>query len=190
RLEGHTLLLVQAALDKGKNSDRNETSDEDASQGLESVEPVVSQGWRVYLQDEHGTSIEAMNLMIDRGISKSARQGRIDAYTAMMMLERYFSLSGHEIELVLPKQLELQEKLRIGPPTDHTSTTNSGPSRAQSGVTAILTVHRHSTISTIPCCSAIDEVLTPSLPHYRQPSSSLQYQLLSVYGPHDFTNDN
>ncbi|CAL5377815.1 unnamed protein product [Camellia sinensis] len=32
-----------AALDKGKNSDRNETSDEDASQGLESVEPVVSQ---------------------------------------------------------------------------------------------------------------------------------------------------
>ncbi|GMP61921.1 hypothetical protein CsSME_00024206 [Camellia sinensis var. sinensis] len=31
---------------------------------------------------------------------------------------RYFSLSGHEIELVLPKQLELQEKLRIGPPTD------------------------------------------------------------------------
>ncbi|CAL5329706.1 unnamed protein product [Camellia sinensis] len=35
--------LSCAALDKGKNSDRNETSDEDASQGLESVEPVVSQ---------------------------------------------------------------------------------------------------------------------------------------------------
>ncbi|KAF5952012.1 hypothetical protein HYC85_009956 [Camellia sinensis] len=34
---------LQAALDKGKNSDRNETSDEDASQGLESVEPMVSQ---------------------------------------------------------------------------------------------------------------------------------------------------
>ncbi|KAI8025493.1 Partner of Y14 and mago [Camellia lanceoleosa] len=34
---------LQAALDKGKNSDRNETSDEDASQGLESVEPVVSE---------------------------------------------------------------------------------------------------------------------------------------------------
>ncbi|KAL7238584.1 hypothetical protein ACSBR2_004641 [Camellia fascicularis] len=61
----------------------------------------------------------------------------------------------------------------------HTSTTNSKPSRAQSGVTAILTVHRHSTTSTIPCCSAIDEVLTPSLPHYRQPSSSLQYQMNS-----------
>ncbi|KAL7238581.1 hypothetical protein ACSBR2_004638 [Camellia fascicularis] len=79
---------------------------------------AAERGWRVYLQDEHGTSTEAMNLMIDRGISKSARQGRIDAYAAMMVLERYFSLSGHEIELVLPKQLELQEKLRIGPPTD------------------------------------------------------------------------
>ncbi|XP_028088628.1 partner of Y14 and mago-like isoform X1 [Camellia sinensis] len=38
-----TLSLDFAALDKGKNSDRNETSDEDASQGLESVEPMVSQ---------------------------------------------------------------------------------------------------------------------------------------------------
>ncbi|KAL7238614.1 hypothetical protein ACSBR2_004663 [Camellia fascicularis] len=79
---------------------------------------AAERGWRVYLQDEHGTSTEAMNLMIDRGISKSARQGRIDAYAAMMVLERYFSLSGHEIELVLPKKLELQEKLRISPPTD------------------------------------------------------------------------
>ncbi|KAI8004463.1 hypothetical protein LOK49_LG08G00047 [Camellia lanceoleosa] len=45
RLKGHTLLLLLAALEKGKNSDRNETSDEDASQGLglESVGPVVSQ---------------------------------------------------------------------------------------------------------------------------------------------------
>ncbi|KAF5946415.1 hypothetical protein HYC85_016643 [Camellia sinensis] len=74
--------------------------------------------WLYICRTEHGTSTEAMNLMIDRGISKSARQGRIDAYAAMMVLERYFSCSGHEIELVLPKQLELQEKLRIGPPTD------------------------------------------------------------------------
>ncbi|XP_028126472.1 uncharacterized protein LOC114323169 isoform X10 [Camellia sinensis] len=44
---------------------------------------AAERGWRVYLQDEHGTSTEAMNLMIDRGISKSARQGRIDAYAAM-----------------------------------------------------------------------------------------------------------
>ncbi|GMP61923.1 hypothetical protein CsSME_00024207 [Camellia sinensis var. sinensis] len=70
------------------------------------------------------------------------------------------------------------------------SPTNSTPSRALSNVTAISTVHRHSTISTVPCCSAIDEVLTPSLPHYCQPPSSLQYQLLSVCGPHDFINDN
>ena len=35
-----------------------------------------------------------------------------------MVLERYFSLSGEGIELVLPKQLELQEKLRKGPTLD------------------------------------------------------------------------
>ncbi|THF94146.1 hypothetical protein TEA_022972 [Camellia sinensis var. sinensis] len=79
---------------------------------------VEPSDWRVYLQDKHGMSTEGMNLMIDRGIGKSARQGRIDAYAAVMVLERYFSLSGHEIELVLPKQLELQEKLCIGLPTD------------------------------------------------------------------------
>lgn len=35
-----------------------------------------------------------------------------------MVLERYFSESGEGTEMVLPKQLELQEKLRKGPPTD------------------------------------------------------------------------
>ncbi|GFY90327.1 polynucleotidyl transferase, ribonuclease H-like superfamily protein [Actinidia rufa] len=79
---------------------------------------AAERGWRVYLQDEHGTSTEAMSLMIDKGLSKSARQGKIDAYAAVMVLERYFSLSGQGIELVLPKQLELQEKLRVGPPRD------------------------------------------------------------------------
>ncbi|KAL6965050.1 hypothetical protein U1Q18_036107 [Sarracenia purpurea var. burkii] len=79
---------------------------------------AAQRGWRIYLQDEHGTSTEAMNLMIDRGLSKSARQERIDAYAAMMVLERYFALSGEGIELVLPKQLELQEKLRLGPCRD------------------------------------------------------------------------
>ncbi|XP_052179317.1 partner of Y14 and mago [Diospyros lotus] len=34
---------LQAALDKGKNLDKNEVSAEDASQGSESVEPVVSE---------------------------------------------------------------------------------------------------------------------------------------------------
>ncbi|KAG5550550.1 hypothetical protein RHGRI_015495 [Rhododendron griersonianum] len=75
---------------------------------------AAERGWRVYLLDEHGTSTEAMSLMIEQGLSKSARQGRIDAYAAVMVLERYFELSGQGIELVLPKQLELQEKLRIG----------------------------------------------------------------------------
>ncbi|CAL5380480.1 unnamed protein product [Camellia sinensis] len=36
-------LSLSAALGKGKNSDRNETSDEDTSQGLESIKLVVSQ---------------------------------------------------------------------------------------------------------------------------------------------------
>lgn len=35
-----------------------------------------------------------------------------------MVLERYFSMAGQGTELVLPKQLELQEKLRRGPPKD------------------------------------------------------------------------
>lgn len=35
-----------------------------------------------------------------------------------MLLERYFSKCGEETELVWPKQLELQEKIRNGPPED------------------------------------------------------------------------
>ncbi|GMH00613.1 hypothetical protein Nepgr_002452 [Nepenthes gracilis] len=77
--------------------------------------------WRVYLQDEYGTSTDAMHRMISMGFSKSARQGRIDAYAAMMVLERYFSMYGEAAELVLPKKLELQKKLRKGPPEDHSS---------------------------------------------------------------------
>ncbi|KAL6124446.1 hypothetical protein ACLB2K_076958 [Fragaria x ananassa] len=54
----------------------------------------------------------------ERGLSRSDRQSQIDAYTAMMVLERYFSMSGEGIELVLPKNLDLQERLRRGPPKD------------------------------------------------------------------------
>ncbi|GAB4861926.1 hypothetical protein Ancab_037181 [Ancistrocladus abbreviatus] len=79
---------------------------------------AAEKGWRVYLQDEYGTSTEAMDRMISMGLSKSARQGRVDAYAAMMVLERYFSMSGKATELVLPKQLELQEKIRKGPLKD------------------------------------------------------------------------
>ncbi|KAL4194784.1 hypothetical protein AMTRI_Chr05g61240 [Amborella trichopoda] len=53
-----------------------------------------------------------------RGINRSARKGRVDAYAAMMALQRYFASSGCEVELVLPKSLELQEKLRRGSPKD------------------------------------------------------------------------
>lgn len=35
-----------------------------------------------------------------------------------MVLERYFYMSGQGIELVLPKNLDLQEKLKRGPPKD------------------------------------------------------------------------
>ncbi|KAI3764750.1 hypothetical protein L2E82_14764 [Cichorium intybus] len=79
---------------------------------------AAERGWRVYLQDEHGTSTDAMNRMINLGLNKSARKESLDAYAAMMVLERYFSESGEGVELVLPKQLELQEKLRKGPPDD------------------------------------------------------------------------
>ncbi|XP_070039551.1 uncharacterized protein LOC107762186 isoform X3 [Nicotiana tabacum] len=48
----------------------------------------------------------------ERGLGKSAREGKQDAYAAAMVLERYFSESGRRIELVLPKQLDLQEKLK------------------------------------------------------------------------------
>ncbi|KAK1305073.1 hypothetical protein QJS10_CPB11g00351 [Acorus calamus] len=81
---------------------------------------AAERGLRVYLQDEHGTSIEALDYMIDLGLKRSARQGRIDAYAALydsisasscMVLERYFSTLGHGTELVLPKQSALHEKL-------------------------------------------------------------------------------
>ncbi|RRT34581.1 hypothetical protein B296_00055146 [Ensete ventricosum] len=58
------------------------------------------------------------SLLSFRGLKRSARGGKIDAYSAMMVLERYFSMSGVGTELVLPKQLELHEKLRKGPCRD------------------------------------------------------------------------
>ncbi|XP_020585206.1 uncharacterized protein LOC110027912 isoform X2 [Phalaenopsis equestris] len=100
---------------------------------------AAERGWRVYLQDEYGTTLDALDYMIERfnaqlsfksfvkrRLKRSARQERIDAYSALMLLERYFSTSGTEAELVLPKQLHLQEKLKrdsnceIGPHKDPT----------------------------------------------------------------------
>ncbi|KAH7687674.1 putative holliday junction resolvase protein [Dioscorea alata] len=79
---------------------------------------AAERGWRVYLQDEHGTSVDALDFMIEMGVKRSSRQVKIDAYSAMMVLERYFSTSGHGAELVLPKQAELQDKIRKGPTRD------------------------------------------------------------------------
>ncbi|TKY63658.1 putative Holliday junction resolvase [Spatholobus suberectus] len=79
---------------------------------------AAERGWRVYLQDEHGTTTEAVDRMINMGLSKSSQQKKLDAYAAMMVLERYFSTSGQGTELVLPKNLELQVKLQKGPPKD------------------------------------------------------------------------
>ncbi|XP_071736091.1 uncharacterized protein [Rutidosis leptorrhynchoides] len=79
---------------------------------------AAERGWRVYLQDEHGTSTDAMNRMINLGLSKTARKQSLDSYAAMMVLERYFAESGQGTEMVLPKQLELQEKIRNGPSSD------------------------------------------------------------------------
>ncbi|GAV79011.1 UPF0081 domain-containing protein [Cephalotus follicularis] len=79
---------------------------------------AAERGWRVYLQDEHGTSTEATGLMIDMGLSKFARHTSNDAYAALVLLERYFSMSGEETEIVMPKDMDLQEKLRRGVPKD------------------------------------------------------------------------
>lgn len=79
---------------------------------------AAERGWRVYLHDEHGTTTEAIDRMVNMGLSKSSRERKVDAYAAMMVLERYFSTSGQKTELVLPKNLELQGKLQRGPPKD------------------------------------------------------------------------
>ncbi|KAK6142938.1 hypothetical protein DH2020_023286 [Rehmannia glutinosa] len=103
-----------------KSSDGNETEQSNKVRSVAGRFAVraAERGWRVYLQDEYGTSAEALDHMIAKGISKSARHERIDAYAAMKVLERYFSYSGKGIELVVPKQVELRNKLRKGPPKD------------------------------------------------------------------------
>ncbi|KAL6906415.1 hypothetical protein ACP4OV_004016 [Aristida adscensionis] len=72
---------------------------------------AAERGLRVYLQDEHGTSIDALDFMISRGVKKSTRDVKSDAYAAVMILERYFSSSGQGANIVLPRQPELQDKL-------------------------------------------------------------------------------
>ncbi|PNX96021.1 holliday junction resolvase-like protein [Trifolium pratense] len=103
-----------------KSSDGKETTQSKIVRSIAGRLAVraAERGWRVYLQDEYGTTTTAMDRMIDMGLSKSARQNKLDAYAATMLLERYFSTSGQKTELVVPKNLELQGKLRKGPPKD------------------------------------------------------------------------
>ncbi|KAF8697890.1 hypothetical protein HU200_035384 [Digitaria exilis] len=74
---------------------------------------AAERGLRVYLQDEHGTSVDALDYMISRGVKKFARDVKSDAYAAVMILERYFTSSGHGAKIVLPRQPELQDKLIV-----------------------------------------------------------------------------
>ncbi|XP_078155774.1 polynucleotidyl transferase, ribonuclease H-like superfamily protein isoform X1 [Carex rostrata] len=75
---------------------------------------AADKGLRVYLQDEHGTSKDALDYMIDIGVKKSARRVQSDAYSAVILLERYFQMRGYHVELVLPNQPELRKKVRAG----------------------------------------------------------------------------
>ncbi|GMY23249.1 putative pre-16s rrna nuclease [Fagus crenata] len=103
-----------------KSSDGKETPQSNKIRSVAGrfVVQAAERGWRVYLQDEHGTTTEATDRMICMGLSKSIRQRSIDAYAAMMVLERYFSLAGQESEFVLPKNLDLPERLQKGPLKD------------------------------------------------------------------------
>ncbi|XP_058732784.1 uncharacterized protein LOC131604356 [Vicia villosa] len=103
-----------------KSSDGNETTQSNIVRSVAGRLAVraAERGWRVYLHDEHGTTADAIDRMVNMGLSKSTKQKKLDAYAATMLLERYFSTSGKKAGLVLPKNLELQEKLRKGPPED------------------------------------------------------------------------
>ncbi|KAH0456182.1 hypothetical protein IEQ34_014089 [Dendrobium chrysotoxum] len=121
KLEMHLLKIAEMEVDEfiiglPKSYDGKETQQSNKVRSIAGRIAVqaAERGWRVYLQNEYGTSVEALDLMIERRLKRSVRQGRIDAYSALMLLERYFSTSGGEAELVLPKQLDLQEKLRRG----------------------------------------------------------------------------
>ncbi|XP_056177484.1 uncharacterized protein LOC115688419 isoform X2 [Syzygium oleosum] len=69
------------------SSDRKETvqSNKVRSVAGRLAARAAERGWRVYLQDEHGTSAEATCHMINIGVQQSARQKKADAYAAMVM---------------------------------------------------------------------------------------------------------
>ncbi|CAJ2655532.1 unnamed protein product [Trifolium pratense] len=67
-----------------KSSDGKETTQSKIIRSIAGRLAVraAERGWRVYLQDEYGTTTTAMDRMIDMGLSKSARQNKLDAYAA------------------------------------------------------------------------------------------------------------
>jgi hypothetical protein len=60
------------------------------------------------LQDEYGSSQDALNYMIETGSNRCSRKEQLDAYAAMAILCNYFEAGGASAQLILPKQLALQ----------------------------------------------------------------------------------
>ncbi|KAK6120718.1 hypothetical protein DH2020_045534 [Rehmannia glutinosa] len=143
-----------------KSSDGNETEQSNKVRSVAGRFAVraAERGWRVYLQDEHGTSAEALDHMIAKGISKSARHERIDAYAAMKVLERYFSYSGKGIELVVPKQ--------VGHYDAHAALT---PDKLRADPEAIMVLLKAFVPATRPNC------FTPFRGHARNPRAGLDF---------------
>lgn len=78
---------------------------------------AARRGWRVYLQDEYGTSQDALGYMIDIGSNRRSRKEQLDAYAAMALLCSYFESGGSRAQIVVPKPLDLQQLLCQGPST-------------------------------------------------------------------------
>lgn len=78
---------------------------------------AAQRGWRVYLQDEYGTSQDALDYMIGIGSNRRSRKERLDAYAAMALLCNYFESGGSRAQIVVPKPLNLQQLLCQGPST-------------------------------------------------------------------------
>lgn len=78
---------------------------------------AARRGWRVYLQDEYGTSEDALDYMIDIGSNRRSRKEQLDAYAAMALLCNYFESGGSRAQIVVPKPLDLQQLICQGPST-------------------------------------------------------------------------
>ncbi|KAL2620669.1 hypothetical protein R1flu_000874 [Riccia fluitans] len=71
-------------------------------------------GWRVYLQDEYGSTQDGLGYMLEIGVKKRSRKEMIDAYAAVVLLATYFNNDGARTQLVVPKGLFAQEQLCLG----------------------------------------------------------------------------